>query len=265
MDGFLANVIKYLLFATNFAVFVVGCAVLGIGIYALVDGADLVDIVESADADVSLKVFTSAAIILIVVSVFVVILTFFGCCGAIKESKCMLGTYFTLILAMFVVMIVGAVIGYSQSMDEVRGAVEKSMDKFKDNVDAEGVTKEEKAITNAWNTLQGDFTCCGTYFNGSSDAGNSWIQEGPYPVGQYKVPASCCNRFQDDSDKDAVEKCRMNPYSNLPGDEELTGCFNKFEDLLNDNKDKILIVGVVIVVIMFLNMLFAFAMCTMAN
>ena len=133
-----------------------GCAVLGIGIYALVDGADLVDIVESADADVSLKVFTSAAIILIVVSVFVVILTFFGCCGAIKESKCMLGTYFTLILAMFVVMIVGAVIGYSQSMDEVRGAVEKSMDKFKDNVDAEGVTKEEKAITNAWNTLQGD-------------------------------------------------------------------------------------------------------------
>ena len=68
----------------------------------------------------------------------------------------MLGTYFTLILAMFVVMIVGAVIGYSQSMDEVRGAVEKSMDKFKDNVDAEGVSKEEKAITNAWNTLQED-------------------------------------------------------------------------------------------------------------
>jgi len=273
MDGFLANVIKYLLFATNFAVFVVGCAVLGIGIYALVDGADLVDIVESADADVSLKVFTSAAIILIVVSVFVVILTFFGCCGAIKESKCMLGTYFTLILAMFVVMIVGAVIGYSQSMDEVRGAVEKSMKKFKDDVDADGVSKEEKAITNAWNTLQGDFTCCGTFFNGTSDAGNSWtaIKDAPYPVTvdgkTYKVPASCCNRFKDDSDN-AVENCRMDPYtfnSNLPEDEKLSGCFDKFEDLLTDNKDKILIVGVVIVVIMFLNMLFAFAMCTMAN
>ena len=138
---------------------------MGIGIYALVDGADLVDIVESADADVNLKVFTSAAIILIVVSVFVVILTFFGCCGAIKESKCMLGTYFTLILAMFVVMIVGAVIGYSQSMDEVRGAVEKSMDKFKDNVDAEGVSKEEKAITNAWNTLQEDVSYTDTVKN----------------------------------------------------------------------------------------------------
>ena len=133
-----------------------GCAVLGIGIYALVDGADLVDIVESADPDVNLKVFTSAAIILIVVSVFVVILTFFGCCGAIKESKCMLGTYFTLILAMFVVMIVGAVIGYSQSMDEVRGAVEKSMKNFVDDPDAAEVSKEKKAVTNAWNTLQSD-------------------------------------------------------------------------------------------------------------
>ena len=132
-----------------------GCAVLGIGIYALVDGADLVDIVESADADVNLKVFTSAAIILIVVSVFVVILTFFGCCGAIKESKCMLGTYFTLILAMFVVMIVGAVIGYSQSMDEVRGAVEKSMKKFVDSPN-DDTPKEDKAVTNAWNTLQSD-------------------------------------------------------------------------------------------------------------
>ena len=142
-----------------------GCAVLGIGIYALVDGADLVDIVESANDDVNLQVFTSAAIILIVVSVFVVILTFFGCCGAIKESKCMLGTYFTLILAMFVVMIVGAVIGYSQSMDEVRGAVEKSMKNFVDDPEAAEVSKEKKAVTNAWNTLQSDVSIIRNFFN----------------------------------------------------------------------------------------------------
>ena len=102
------------------------------------------------------------------------------------------------------------------------------------------------------------FTCCGTFFNGTSDAGNSWtaIKDAPYPVTvdgkTYKVPASCCNRFKDDSDN-AVENCRMDPYtfnSNLPEDEKLSGCFDKFEDLLTDNKDKILIVGVVIVVIM---------------
>ena len=116
------------------------------------------------------------------------------------------------------------------------------------------------------------------------------VDGAPYPVTvdgkTYKVPASCCNRFSDVSEN-AVENCRINPYSGLPEGEELSGCFDKFEDLLNDNKDKILIVGVVIVVIMvriakklslihlinlhfllpfqFLNMLFAFAMCTMAN
>jgi hypothetical protein len=47
---------------------------------------------------VSIAIFSSAAIILIVVSVVVVVVTFFGCCGAIKENKCMLGTYFTVVL-----------------------------------------------------------------------------------------------------------------------------------------------------------------------
>lgn len=47
---------------------------------------------------VSITVYSTAAIILIVVSVIVIIVTFFGCCGAIKENKCMLGTYFTIIL-----------------------------------------------------------------------------------------------------------------------------------------------------------------------
>jgi len=165
---------------------------------------------------------------------------------------------------MFVVMIVGAVIGYSQSMDEVRGAVEKSMKNFVDDPEAAEVSKEKKAVTNAWNTLQSDFECCGTYFNGTSDADNSWIQEsgGVYPTATtlYKVPKSCCDIVPEGE----LEACRKNPYS-LQNGKKMEGCFNKFEDLLNDNKDKILIVGVVIVVIMFLNMLFAFAMCTMAN
>ena len=59
------------------------------------------------------------------------------------------------------------------------------------------------------------------------------------------MPKTCCDIVPEDQ----REACRTNPYS-LQGDKKMTGCFNKFEDLLNDNKDKILIVGVVIVVIM---------------
>jgi len=130
----MANIIKYMLFATNFLVFIMGCVVLGIGIFAIVNGAALMDLVDEANSaagtDLSLSVFTSAAIILIVVSVFVVIVAFFGCCGAIKESKCMLGTYFTIILVMFIILIVGAVIGYQASFDEIGSQLEKNYGQF---------------------------------------------------------------------------------------------------------------------------------------
>ena len=99
----------------------------------------------------NITAFTSAAYIFIVVAVFVVILTtFLGCFGAIKENKCMLGTYFTLTLVMFVVMIAGAVWGYSTSMDKLQGALEKTMPQFKD-----GTTNHtQMAITKAWSEVQ---------------------------------------------------------------------------------------------------------------
>jgi len=79
MDGCLANLLKYLLFGSNFVIFVIGCVVLGLGIYALVDGASLVNLVDESGVgdDINITAFTSAAYIFIVVAVFVVILTFF--------------------------------------------------------------------------------------------------------------------------------------------------------------------------------------------
>merc|ERR1711997_374208 len=163
-EGCLANLLKNLLFGSNFVIFVIGCVVLGLGIYALVDGASLVNLVNKSGVgdDINITAFTSAAYIFIVVAVFVVILTFFGCCGAIKESKCMLGTYFTLVLVMFIIMIVGAVLGYSQSLDEVGGALKDSMKQFVDEPKDETDTTK-KAITDAWNQVQTDFTCCGVH------------------------------------------------------------------------------------------------------
>ena len=138
------------MFSHKFTLFqVIGCVVFGLGIYALVDSASLVTLVDKIGVGDDINI-TSAAYIFIVVAVFVVILTFFGCCGAIKESKCMLGTYFTLILVMFVVMIAGAVLGYSTSMDKLQGALEKTMPQFK-----EGATNDSQiAITEAWNEVQ---------------------------------------------------------------------------------------------------------------
>ena len=136
-----------------------GCAVLGVGIFALVDGQALMDLINSAnealDKDINLNIFTSAAIILIAVAVFVVIVAFFGCCGAIKESKCMLGTYFAIILVMFIILIVGAVIGYTQSIDTIKNGIEESMPKY-DPSAKEDSDPTKVAITKAWDKVQED-------------------------------------------------------------------------------------------------------------
>jgi len=269
MDGCLANLLKYLLFGSNFVIFVIGCVVLGLGIYALVDGASLVSLVDQSGVsdDINITAFTSAAYIFIVVAVFVVILTFFGCCGAIKESKCMLGTYFTLILVMFIVMIVGAVLGYSTSMNKLQDALFKTQPRYKDNVDSCTECDDSvKAITKAWDEVQESLKCCGTFLDSGN---NSWTieQEGKaaYPVTvegkTFVVPKSCCSHF-DSSSTPTEEACRIDPFASKAN---ITGCFDKLDKTFQDNKSTFLITGVVIMVIMFLNMLFAFAMCTMAN
>ena len=65
----------------------------------------------------------------------------------------MLGTYFTLILAMFIVMVVGAVLGYSGDLektikDPLKSALSKNKDDVTDN------TKPEFAYKEAWNEVQ---------------------------------------------------------------------------------------------------------------
>ena len=47
----------------------------------------------------------------------------------------MLGTYFTLILAMFIVMVVGAVLGYSGDLDKtIKEPLKNALNKYKDDV-----------------------------------------------------------------------------------------------------------------------------------
>jgi len=264
MDGCMANLLKYLLFGSNFVIFVIGCVVLGLGIYALVDGASLVTLVDQSGVggDVNITAFTAAAYIFIVVAVFVVILTFFGCCGAIKESKCMLGTYFALILVMFVVMIAGAVLGYSTSMDKLEGALQKTMPQFVEDSGADGTNATQKSITEAWNEVQTSLKCCGTTLEKNATVtNNSWETFGPYPRDGFYVPKSCCDQFTG-----KVDDCRKSFAPNWLGTQfNVTGCFNKLDTTFQDNKSTFLIAGIVTMVIMFLNMLFAFAMCTMAN
>ena len=60
--------------------------VLAFGIYALVDGAAFADLVNAASPDVSVNLYDTAVVLIIIVATFIMIVAFFGCCGAWKVN-----------------------------------------------------------------------------------------------------------------------------------------------------------------------------------
>lgn len=64
-----------------------GCAMLGVGIWLLVSD----DFTKYSDADDSLSFIYTGAYILVAIGGLIMIIGFLGCCGAIRESQCMLG------------------------------------------------------------------------------------------------------------------------------------------------------------------------------
>ena len=94
---------------------------LATGIWILVDKPSFFDILDQAsgvcagDSDCDAfgsDLYELGAYTMIGFSAFMVFISFFGCCGAIKENKCMLGTYFAIIVGLFILMLVGAIMGY---------------------------------------------------------------------------------------------------------------------------------------------------------
>merc|ERR1712038_1585061 len=78
MDSCCCSLNKYIIWAANFAVFALACASLGVGIYALVDGEGLSDFLDQLQIDEDLNIIYLGSILIIVVSSFVLLITFLG-------------------------------------------------------------------------------------------------------------------------------------------------------------------------------------------
>jgi hypothetical protein len=68
-------------------IFFLGLTALSLGIWALVDSDALKEFIGVIDEDFSINIFGLAAFVIIFVSLAITGIAFFGCCGAIKESR----------------------------------------------------------------------------------------------------------------------------------------------------------------------------------
>ena len=70
-----------------------GAAILGVGIWVKVDSNSLLGILDDVDgAPSGLSQLVNVSYLLIGVGAVLLVIGFLGCCGAVRESRCMLLT-----------------------------------------------------------------------------------------------------------------------------------------------------------------------------
>lgn len=272
MEGCIPNFIKYVLFLTNFLVFVLGIVTLGFGIWVVIDKPSFLDLFTDAqnvltdnNIDTSafdLGIYAGAPTLLIIVAVIVTLIAFFGCFGAIKESKCLLITYFVIILAIFIAFIVGAVLVFQGKLEtEIKKPLLDSIKFYNDQPavdDPKGVS-----FKNVWNTVQQELRCCGV-----NDVADWNMVTTPNWEGLINKPEGCCKYSvgQDaENTADQIKLCRQTTDISVKDKYYFQGCYTVIVDEIEGQQDKIFGAAIGTTVVMFLNMLFAFAMCTMAE
>ncbi|NXY51643.1 TSN1 protein, partial [Ceuthmochares aereus] len=100
--------IKVMMILFNLAIFLGGGTLLGVGIWVTVDGKSFLDIFGALSSSVLQVV--NVGYFLIVIGAILVVIGFLGCCGAQKESKCLLMMFFSVVLIIFIAEIAAAVV-----------------------------------------------------------------------------------------------------------------------------------------------------------
>ncbi|CAL1606266.1 unnamed protein product [Knipowitschia caucasica] len=100
--------VKYLLFVFNFIFWIMGSFVLAVGLWLRFDP----ETVTLLNGDRAPDTFFIGVYILIGAGGLVMLVGFFGCCGAVRESQCLLGSFFACLLIIFGAEVAAGVFGF---------------------------------------------------------------------------------------------------------------------------------------------------------
>jgi len=163
--GCATSLVKFLIFLFNF-VFVAG------GVALITFGALFYNGYKTYESILpDLGPYTFPPILMMVVGGVVFIIAFMGCCGTIRESKCMMMTYAVLLLILLIAEVaiaVGIYTHQAELKELLRDGLTSSMKDYK--------TKTE--VQEAWDLMQSTLHCCGV------ENFSDW--------GPLNVPESCC-------------------------------------------------------------------------
>uniref|UniRef100_A0A672TCR9 CD81 protein-like n=1 Tax=Sinocyclocheilus grahami TaxID=75366 RepID=A0A672TCR9_SINGR len=119
--------VKYLLFVFNFIFWLMGSLVLAVGLWLRLD-PNTVSLLGEGGPDT----FFIGVYILIAAGGLVMLVGFFGCCGAVRESQCLLGLFFACLLVIFGAEVAAGVFGFL-SRDEIIKEIKQFYDESAGN------------------------------------------------------------------------------------------------------------------------------------
>ncbi|XP_027002454.1 tetraspanin-2a [Tachysurus fulvidraco] len=100
--------VKYLLFFFNFIFWLSGSLVFAVGLWLRFDTSTA----SLLRGDEAPETFFFAVYILIGAGGIMMLVGFFGCCGAVRESQCLLGLFFSCVLIIFATEVAAGVYGF---------------------------------------------------------------------------------------------------------------------------------------------------------
>lgn len=170
--------VKFIFFGFNVIFWLLGCAILGIGIWLHV----------SRDAYTNLSTsfnFLSATVLCIAAGILVLIVGFFGCCGAIMENKCLLITYFVFVVIIFIMEVVVGIMAFVYKSEIERVVGQELQKGIKSRYPPMNSDKDEDGLRATWFLIQSNLKCCGVYNY------TDWFNSNGWPENNY-VPHECC-------------------------------------------------------------------------
>ncbi|XP_061840136.1 CD63 antigen [Nerophis lumbriciformis] len=217
--------VKYMLFFFNFIFWLCGLALIVVGVLVQMS---LHSTLMISDASAS-----GAPIVIIAVGVVIFFIAFFGCCGAWKESYCMVTMFAIFLSLVIIVQIAAAIAGYifrNKVSDVVQDSLADMISRYSNS------SAEFKASVDA---MQEDLKCCG--MNNSSD----WRS---FRVDENSVPDSCCLNVS--------TNCGVGAMTNSTKVYQ-EGCRNAVEDLLRKNIQWVIIAALVLAFVEIMGVVFA--------
>ncbi|XP_076346407.1 CD9 antigen-like isoform X2 [Tachypleus tridentatus] len=253
-----AKCAKGVLIAFNLIFWLSGAAMLGTGIYFLVD-TDKVTLYRLFYTDGSYALIHYLAYALIGVGGLVFVVGFFGCCGAVRESKCMLVTYF---IFLFLILGCETAVGILAVIFQ-----DKVIKTLEENVSSKLKNKYglDETITESIDLAQAKFDCCGVKKALDYDK-SKWKLDN---LGQDdNVSKTCCvlkNRDDDDAFKNPIPLngtlCQSQDSKQNMNFRHQKGCLIKLEEFIRSESTVLLGIGCGIAGLEIFGMVFAICLC----